>query len=251
MPANREWSVCDPRATCIAPETTEPRGGTMAERDDDHEAQGTKEDRRARTRRGPLAPNPRLWATLERGAKLREILADFYAEVYRDPRLAPFFHATTLEWAIDHQYAFLGEIFSGEPMFFGDRPRNAHHWMVIDDALFDHREALMERCLRRHGLAEELIVAWRAVEEVFRAHIVKAEPLIRMRNGTPMPLEGYERLALDSGGLCDGCEAVIERGGESWYHVRTGKAFCAPCATSRGAGVEGAEARGDAEEVAR
>jgi truncated hemoglobin YjbI len=217
----------------------------MAERDDEQEIPGgggdAREARRARTRRGPLAPNPRMWAWLAHGAKLRAILLDFYGEVYADPRLSPFFHATTIEWAIDHQYAFLGEIFSGEPMFFGDRPRNAHHWMVIDDALFDYREALMERCLQRHGLPDDLIVAWRAVEEVFRSHIVKAKPIVRMRNGMPMPLEGYERLALEAGGMCDGCEAVIERGGDSWYHVRTGKAFCEPCAGARGAGRDGVE----------
>jgi truncated hemoglobin YjbI len=190
---------------------------------------------RGRQRKGPLAPNPRLWAALDRGLRLRAILTDFYAEVYRDPRLAPFFHATTIEWAIDHQYAFLAEIFSGEPMFFGDRPRNAHHWMVIDDALFDYRESVMERCLRRHGLADEHVAAWRAVEEVFRAHIVKDRPIARMRNGVCMPLEGYERIELDVGGMCDGCEAVIERGGSSWYHVRTGHAYCETCAEARGA----------------
>src|SRR5271165_5269477 len=101
-----------------------------------------------------------MWEALERGAKLRAILTDFYNEVFQDPKLTPFFHATTIEWVIDHQYAFLAEIFTGERMFFGDRPRNAHHWMVISDELFDYREALMERWLRRHGLADDLIAAW-------------------------------------------------------------------------------------------
>jgi truncated hemoglobin YjbI len=199
-------------------------------------ARGDAAETRAgrRTRRGPLAPNPRLWEALERGPRLRAILTDFYAEVYRDPRLAGFFHATTMEWAIDHQYAFLAEIFSGESLFFGDRPRNAHHWMVITDELFDYREAVMERCLRRHGLADDMIAAWRAVEEVFRDHIVKDRPIVRMRNGVPMPLEGYEELALEAGGICDGCAAVIARAGASWYHVRTGKAYCARCAAARG-----------------
>jgi truncated hemoglobin YjbI len=205
----------------------------MTERDD---REGGRESARKkiRTRRGPLAANPGLWVALERGKKLRVILEDFYAEVYRDERLVPFFHATTIEWAIDHQYAFLGEIFSGEPMFFGDRPRNAHHWMVITDELFDYREALMERCLRRHGLAEEHIVAWRAVEEVFRSHIVKSAPFARMRNGVAMPLDGYDRIALDAGGVCDRCEHEIARGGDAWYHVRTGKAFCGTCASDAG-----------------
>lgn len=195
------------------------------------------EESRGRGRRGPLAPNPRMWEALDRGPRLRAILTDFYAEVYRDERLAPFFHATTIEWAIDHQYAFLAEIFTGESMFFGDRPRNAHHWMVISDELFDYREAVMERCLRRHGLPEDLIRAWRAVEEVFRSHIVKQTPFARLRHGVPMPLEGYDHIVLDAGGMCDGCAGEIARGGDSWYHVRTGKAYCAPCAEARGVAV--------------
>ncbi len=197
--------------------------------------------RRARTnrsRRGPLAPNPQLWKALERGTKLRKILVDFYAEVYRDERLEPFFHATTSEWAIDHQYAFLGAIFSGEPMYFGDRPRNAHHWMVITDELFDYREALMERCLRRHGLAQEHIAAWRAVEEVFRRRIVKVEPFARMRNGVAMPLEGYSTIQLDAGGFCDRCAAAIERGAQGHYHVRTDKVLRGQCAEEEGIGVQ-------------
>jgi truncated hemoglobin YjbI len=175
-----------------------------------------------------------MWEALGRGPLLRAILTDFYAQVYRDERLGPYFHATTMEWAIDHQYAFLAEIFTGERMFFGDRPRNAHHWMVISDELFDHREALMERCLRRHGLADDLVAAWRAVEEVFRDHIVKASPVPRLRNGVPMPLDGHARLALDAGGACDACNGEIARGGDCWYHVRTGKAYCAACAGERG-----------------
>jgi truncated hemoglobin YjbI len=120
-----------------------------------------------------------MWEALGRGPLLRAILTDFYAEVFQDPRLLPFFHATTREWVIDHQYAFLAEIFTGERMFFGDRPRNAHHWMVITDDLFDY-------------------------------------------------------LALDAGGACDGCAGEIPRGADCWYHVRTGKAFCAACAAERG-----------------
>jgi truncated hemoglobin YjbI len=176
-----------------------------------------------------------MWEALDHGPRLRAILADFYSQVWEDARLAPFFATTTMQWVLDHQYAFLAEIFSGEALFFGDRPRNAHLWMVISDELFDYREALMEKCLRAHGLPEDLVLAWRAVEEVFRSHIVKDRPIPRLRNGVPMPLDGYESLALDAGGVCDGCTGEIARGGESLYHVRTGKAYCASCAERQGA----------------
>lgn len=189
----------------------------------------TADDDAPRRRRGDLAPNPRMWAALDGGLKLRRILEDFYAQVYRDEKLAPFFERTTLEWAIDHQYSFLGEIWSGEEMFFGDRPRNAHHWMVITDELFDYREALMEATLRRHLLPEDLIREWRALEESFRHHIVKGAPFAKKRRGRELPLEGYERLDLTVGTVCDGCGAALDEGGVACYHVRTGETFCEAC----------------------
>ncbi len=186
----------------------------------------------ARRRRGALAANPRMWAALEHGPKLRRILEDFYAQVYADPRLLPFFEHTTIEWAIDHQYAFLAEIFSGEKMFFGDRPRNAHSWMVISHELFDYREAVMEACLRRHGLEEDLIVAWRAVEETYRPHIVKDAPIARKRRGVALPIEGYEPIELLAGTVCDECGDELPAGLRAVYHVRTGQTYCASCRTT-------------------
>jgi truncated hemoglobin YjbI len=199
---------------------------------------------RSRPRTGALAPRPAMWEALDRGPKLRTILEDFYAQVYADPKLAPFFHATTIEWAIDHQYAFIADLLTGERTYFGDRPRNAHHWMVISSELFDYREALLERCLRAHGLADEHVRAWREIDEAFRSHIVKDAPRPRVRRGQVLPLEGYETIPLEMGGLCDGCARVVERNEQVWFHIRTGQAFCVSCATERGAhtSAEGAPA---------
>ncbi|MDP2341831.1 MAG: group 1 truncated hemoglobin [Deltaproteobacteria bacterium] len=183
----------------------------------------------ARRRSGPLRPNPALWAALEQGAGLRRILEDFYGRVYEDLLLAHFFHGVTKERAIDKQYSFLMEIFTGERVYFGDRPRNAHHWMVISDALFDHREALMEQCLRRAGLADHHVKAWLAVEGVFRKQIVKEAPVARRMGGLELPLDGWEDVKLTSGGVCDGCARVIDIGATARAHVRTGRTLCAAC----------------------
>jgi truncated hemoglobin YjbI len=188
---------------------------------------------RARPVRGALAPNPQLWEALERGPKLRRVLEDFYARVYEDPLLLPFFEHTSIEWAIEHQFAFLAEIFSGEKHFFGDRPRNAHSWMVISDALFDHREALMESCLRRHGIGDDLVRAFRAVDEAFRSHIVKDAPIPRKRGGVALPVEGYEALVLLVGSVCDGCGVELPELGRAVYHVRTGQTYCEGCHGAR------------------
>jgi len=182
-----------------------------------------------RRRLGDLEPDPEMWAALDDGALLTRILDDFYREAFADPRLAGFFEGRTREWIAQKQWSFLCQIFTGRDVYFGDRPRNAHHWMVIDDDLFDHREALMESCLRRHGLPEHLIARWRSVEEIFRKQIVKAAPVPRKVAGAVIPLEGYDQLALEVGTLCDGCGAELAAGATVTYHVRTGKTWCDGC----------------------
>lgn len=185
-----------------------------------------------RRRRGDLAPDPRMWEALEYGQKLTRILTDFYTRVYADPRLSSFFRVT-MEHAIAKQYSFLAEVFTGERLYFGERPRNAHHWMVISDDLFDYREALMESCLRRHGLPDELVVKWLALEGIFRKQIVKNAPIPKKIRGIALPLEGYEELTLTVGALCDGCGEAVETGSVVRYHVRTGLAYCTHCAHQR------------------
>jgi truncated hemoglobin YjbI len=183
----------------------------------------------ARRRNDDLKPDDEMWSALEHGEKLTRILDDFYGRVYQDPRLAPFFHGVTRERAIEKQYSFLRQIFTGEPIYFGDRPRNAHHWMVISNELFDYREALMEECLRRACLPEPLVQRWRAIEERFRKQIVKSAPFGKKLRGVTLPLEGYESLELAVGACCDGCSEAIEAGARASYHVRTGRTYCAAC----------------------
>ncbi len=184
---------------------------------------------RQRRRVGDLEPRPELWAALDDGAKLRDILTDFYTRVYADERLAPFFEGVTIERAIGQQYSFLRDKITGSSLYFGDRPRNAHHWMVISDELFDYREELMMECLRRAGLPDDMVVAWRAIEEVFRGQIVKSAPIPRKIRGVALPLDGFEELELSVGSLCDGCEQAIENGQVVKYHVRTGQTYCGTC----------------------
>lgn len=188
---------------------------------------------RERRRKGDLAPDPEMWAALEQGVGLRRVLEDFYAQVYADERLAPFFRFTTRERAIDKQFAFLREIFTGEECYFGDRPYNAHHWMVISDELFDYREELMEQALRRCGLPEPLRRRFRAVDEVFRRQIVKSAPKPRKLRGADLPLEGLGEVVIAMGTLCDGCQGEIAAGSLARYHLRTGQTYCDPCAAAQ------------------
>lgn len=179
-----------------------------------------------------LRPDPEMWAALKEGEGLTQILEDFYGRVYEDRRLAHFFEGVTRQRAIEKQYAFLCQIFSGQQLYFGERPRNAHHWMVISDELFDYREELMESCLRRYGLQDHLVLRWRSVEERFRKQIVKDKPFGRKIRGEEMPFEGYDSMELSVGTLCDGCQGALDPGMTIHFHRRTGKGYCATCYSS-------------------
>lgn len=176
-----------------------------------------------------LRPDPELWEALGQGALLTAILTEFYGRVYEDPRLSPFFHGVTKERAIEKQYSFLRDVFSGSKGYFGLRPFNAHHWMVISDELFDYREALLEGCMRRHGLPEHLVRRWGAVHELFRREIVKHGARGLILDGVEQPHEGHEELTLAVGSICDGCAAEMPCGVRGRFHLRTGQLFCGAC----------------------
>lgn len=181
----------------------------------------------------PVLPDPQMWEALGEGVLLREILEHFYDLVYQDERLSPFFSDVTKQRAVEKQYLFMRQLFSGEKVYFGDRPRNAHHWMVISDELFDYREALMVSCLREAALPEHLIERWLAVEGSFRSDIVKDQPVSRTVGGVEMPLEGFGEEVLDVGSICDGCQSEVPPGTRVRYHLRLGKLYCPDCGELR------------------
>jgi NAD(P)H-flavin reductase/truncated hemoglobin YjbI len=180
-------------------------------------------------RRTEPPPDPELWQALQEGTLMRAILTDFYTRVFDDTRLAPYFRGVTRQRLIDKVYSFMHQFITGEKTYFGDRPRNAHHWMVISDELFDYREAMMTDCLRRHGLPEHLIARWNAYEESFRPDIVKPTPWPRIINGVELPVDGFGEMVMDVGSLCDGCQSEIPAGTSIRYHLRLGTTYCPAC----------------------
>ncbi len=177
-----------------------------------------------------IAPDPELWEALERGPGLMRILTSFYDAAFVDPRLAPFFHRVTKQRAIEQQYAFLADLFSGRRAYFGLRPFNAHHWMIISDELFDYREAAMEAVLRAYGLSEPLIRRWAAVHELFRREIVKSSARGMIIAGVEQPMAPPERVVVELPCVCDGCEAEMNVGETARYHAHGGQLFCEACA---------------------
>lgn len=177
-----------------------------------------------------VAPDAELWAALGEGPGLTAILGEFYALVFADPRLAPYFHKITPERAAQKQFEFLAALFSGNRDYFGLNPFNAHHWMVISDELFDYREVLFESVLRRHGLAAHLIDRWLALHELFRSEIVKHQPRGLVSAGIEQPLRTQSVQWLEIDTLCDACGKEIRAGQPSRYLYRLGVLHCAECA---------------------
>ncbi|PID36358.1 MAG: hypothetical protein CR993_05850, partial [Rhodobacterales bacterium] len=104
-----------------------------------------------------IKPDPEMWQALGEGRILSEILTEFYTGLFEDPRLAPFFQRTTKQRAIDKQFSFLQDLFCGTKLFFGEKPFNSHHWMVISDELFDYRERMFFDVVRKYGIEERFI----------------------------------------------------------------------------------------------
>lgn len=174
--------------------------------------------------------DPELWEALGKGTLLNRILQRFYDRAFEDNRLSPFFHKITKQRAIEQQYAFLADLISGGKKYFGLRPFNAHHWMVISDNLFDYREAMIEQVMREEGLAEPYIRRWSALHERFRREIVKAAPRGMIVNGLEQSLKPPERITADCASLCDGCASEIPAGASATFYAQTGQLFCARCA---------------------
>lgn len=181
------------------------------------------------SRRRAPPPDPELWSQLDNGALLKEVLRDFYELAFEDERLGPYFVGVTQQRLREKQYSFLRSLMLGTRDYLGQRPRNAHHWMVISDDLFDYRLQLMASCMRAHGISESLIQRWHVFEEYFRADIVKAQPIARTVDGQPVGMDGIEDAVLDEGSLCDACNRTIDAGSPVRFNLRLGTVYCRHC----------------------
>lgn len=188
---------------------------------------------------GPAAPeipypdtDPALWMELQQGGdKVRKVLEDFYGMVFADDALAPFFERITQEHVTDKQYSFMKRCLLGEKVYFGNRPRNAHHWMVISDELMDYRQALMLKALLANGLTQNQVDRWVRVEEHFRGDMVKKEAWPKRVEGQDVIPEGFSLEVMLEGTVCDYCQAEIVAGTAVVYDHRRGLVSCPACAS--------------------
>lgn len=176
-----------------------------------------------------FAPAPDMWVALENGKLLTEILTEFYNRAFKDVLLAPFFHKVTKQRLIEKQYAFTRDLLTGTQDYFGELPFNSHHWMIISDELFDHRERLFFKVVSQFDLSEKLVNEWAALNEIFRREIVKSTSRGQMIDGKEHfhKTSVIEEIFVDS--VCDGCHQEILTGEFALVHARTGELFCQTC----------------------
>lgn len=179
----------------------------------------------------PPAPDAGLWDELG-GPRVRAVLESFYAKVYADALLAPFFQGVTMDRIVGKQYSFLEQCITGRKVYWGENPRNTHHWMVIPHRLFDHRQRLMDETMHEHGLSAAQMRRWNHFEEYFRSDIVKDREWPRRIGGELVWLDGFDTVEIDVGTLCDACGAEVPPGATVTYHRRTGRISCPRCSTA-------------------
>lgn len=177
----------------------------------------------------PPSADTSLWQELDEGQTVRRVLDAFYTKVYADPLLSPFFKGVTQDRAASKQYNFLQQQMTGEKVYWGENPRNSHHWMVIPHSLFDHRQNLMVETLREHGLSQAQIERWTRFEEYYRWDIVKDREWPKRIGDRVISTEGFARETLGEATLCDQCGNEVQAGVTVLYHKRTGHISCPAC----------------------
>jgi hypothetical protein len=97
-------------------------------------------------------PDMELWAALQEGKLLLQILQDFYGRVYKDDLLSPYFHGITMQHSIESVFISAAN-FTDRNVISAIVP-DTHHWMVISDETFQYHGP-HDRCHRRAGLSKK------------------------------------------------------------------------------------------------
>lgn len=177
-----------------------------------------------------VAPDMELWEALGHGKLLNKILHDFYNKVFTDDRLSPFFAHVTQDRLEQKQYNFLFHNITGEKVYFGMSMRNAHHWMVISEELFEYRSQLLRDSIKKFNLPGHLMERWMALEESHQSKIVKSKPWHKIIDGEVLNQDHFRLTKMDFDCVCDECQKEVSAGTTIRYHERLGKIYCQECA---------------------
>ena len=104
---------------------------------------------------------------------IREIIDDFYNQVFAHPILSQFF----IDVSHDHQVRqftdFMVGLLGGEKKFSGRLPDSAHTHLMISKEHFKIRQEILEKTLKKHLNSNDLIEIWLNIDKSFEKVIVK------------------------------------------------------------------------------
>jgi hemoglobin len=88
-------------------------------------------------------------------AAVSQIVRDFYKGVMASPRLKPYFHATNVDYLIEHQTKFLSQILGGPAEYNGRALLLAHANMGITEEAFTEVAEILQDVLEDNGIEDE------------------------------------------------------------------------------------------------
>lgn len=82
--------------------------------------------------------------------KVRRLVADFYDNVLRSPRLSPYFNGTDIQGLVGHQTAFMRAVMGGPDAYAAGEIEHAHKHLRITEEDFTEMIRLLVRSLESH-----------------------------------------------------------------------------------------------------
>ncbi len=119
----------------------------------------------------------------------------FYDVIFEHPWLGQFFSGKPKVTLIIKQTQFMLAAFNGPNNYLGDTPAFIHMHMYITDEMSDLRSQILKDAILAEGLSESMAEHWLAVDNAFRASIVKKsvnECVLKCRGQIPIVAEKPE-----------------------------------------------------------
>ncbi|MEE9425214.1 MAG: globin domain-containing protein [Methylococcales bacterium] len=113
----------------------------------------------------------------------------FYDVIFDHPWLGQFFSGKPKVTLIIKQTQFMLAAFNGPNKYLGDTPAFIHMHMYITEEMSDLRSQLLKDAILAEGLSESMAEHWLAVDNAFRASIVKKsvdECVLKCRGQIPI-----------------------------------------------------------------
>lgn len=105
--------------------------------------------------------------------QLHAIARTFYDELYVHPRLGIFFRGINQRRQEQRLISFILMTGGEHGPIEGRYLSEAHAHMFVTPELFELRADVLEAAIRTHGHGDDVVAAWRALDDGWRSYIVK------------------------------------------------------------------------------